>query len=135
MSVSFDDFFQQRRKAADAYVSGDGGAVDALVPHAGEASFHSPGGDTVTGAAAVAERYLSDAKSFHKGGMSRLEVLQMGADGDIGFWTGYQVATARIGDMPKPVDMRIRITEIFRRIDGEWKMIHRHADFGKPSSR
>ena len=60
-------------------------------------------------------------------------MLQKGASGDLAFWTGYQVATVQIGDMPKPMEMRIRLTEVFRRIGGEWKMVHRHADMGKAS--
>jgi ketosteroid isomerase-like protein len=30
--------------------------------------------------------------------------------------------------MPRVVDMRIRVTELFRRVDGKWRLIHRHAD-------
>jgi ketosteroid isomerase-like protein len=131
MADDFDQFFKQRQAAASAYVTGDGRLVDALVPHEGEASFHSPGGDTVTGAETVAARYLKDAKAFKPIGKSRVEVLQKGASGDLAFWTGYQVATAQIGDMPKPMEMRIRLTEVFRRIGGEWKMVHRHADMGE----
>jgi hypothetical protein len=45
MADDFEAFFKERQKAAAAYVTGDGALVDAIVPHEGEASFHSPGGD------------------------------------------------------------------------------------------
>jgi ketosteroid isomerase-like protein len=128
IEISFDEFFALREQAASAYVRGDGSKLDAVVPHKGAASFHSPGGETVTGAAEVAKRYLSDAALFDHSGVSRFEVIQKGQSGDIGFWTGFQVARVRIGDMPKPIDMRIRVTEIFRRTDGAWRLVHRHAD-------
>jgi ketosteroid isomerase-like protein len=126
----FEAFLGRRRRAASAYVSGDGSQLDALVPHHGEASFHSPGGDTVTGAEIVAARYLQDAGGFEPGGETEIEILQQGASGEIGFWTGFQIATVRPLGKPESLDMRLRITEVFCRIDGEWRLIHRHADFG-----
>ena len=135
MKDDFEQFFEERQKAASAYVTGDGSSVDALVPHDGKASFHSPGGDSVTGAKAVAARYRKDAKAFKPTGKSRFEVLQKVSDGELAFWTGYQIAKAQIGDMPRPVDMRIRLTEVFRKIDGAWKMIHRHADMGEAAGK
>jgi ketosteroid isomerase-like protein len=130
-ATNFNDFMTAREKAAEAYVRGDGAKVDTIVPHSGAASFHSPAGDTVTGAEAVAKRYLKDAAVFHDNGTNRFDVLQKGDAGDIDFWTGFQIANVQIGDMPRPVEMRIRVTEIFRRIDDDWKLIHRHADAPK----
>ena len=34
-----------------------------------------------------------------------------------------------------PRDMVIRVSHIYRRIDGEWKLVHRHADFPPPDQR
>lgn len=127
-ATTFDDFMTAREKAAEAYVCGDGAKVDAMVPHGGAASFHSPTGDTVTGGEAVAKRYLKDAAAFHGSGVSQFEILQSGHSGDVGFWTGFQIARVRIGDVPKPIEMRIRVTEVFRRMGDDWKMVHRHAD-------
>jgi ketosteroid isomerase-like protein len=127
-STSFDTFFVQRTQAAQAYVTGDGAPLDALVPHEGDATFFSPLGDTVSGADSVARRYLGDAEAFQEGGTTRFEVLQKGQSGDLAFWTGYQTATVRIGAVPDRQDMRMRVTEIYRRVDGVWRLIHRHAD-------
>ncbi len=129
----FDEFFNARRRpAAEAYTNGEPQPLDALVTKDGAATFHSPRGDTVSGADAVATRYCSDAASFAPGGETNLEVLQMDASGDLAFWTGFQHATVHFGDRDQPVPMRIRVTEVFRRENGKWKLIHRHADV--PSS-
>jgi ketosteroid isomerase-like protein len=131
--TDFGIFFQQQRKqAAEAYTNGDSEPVLELIPERGPATFHSPRGDTVNGATAVADRFESDAKSFRPGGETEMEVLQSDESGELAFWTGFQHAKVKMEDQDHPVDMAIRVTEIFRREDGEWKMILRHADIGKP---
>jgi NAD(P)H-dependent FMN reductase/ketosteroid isomerase-like protein len=125
---SFESFMQKRIAAAQAYVNGDAGPLDEIVARSGDASFFPPNGGSERGAQEVSARYDKDAKSFGHGGETQLEVLQSGSAGDVGFWTGFQNAKVKMGGAPEPVTMKLRITELFRRTDGEWKMVHRHAD-------
>jgi len=124
----FQAFMKQRESVAAAYVSGNATPLDAIVPRSGDASFFPPNGGSVHGAQEVISRYDADAKSFAPGGSSSFDVLQSGADGDIGYWTGFQNADARMGSADKKVHMKLRVTELFRFREGGWKLIHRHAD-------
>ena len=124
----FSSFMKKRESAAAAYVCGDASPLDAMVPHTGDASFFPPNGGSVRGTRQVQERYDRDAKSFAPGGDTSFDVLQCGAEGDIGYWTGFQNADAKIGSSEKKVHMKLRITELFRFQEGGWKLIHRHAD-------
>jgi NAD(P)H-dependent FMN reductase/ketosteroid isomerase-like protein len=124
----FSSFMKKRERAAAAYVCGDASSLDAMVPHSGDASFFPPNGGSVHGTQQVQERYDRDAKSFAPGGESSFDVLQSGADGDIGYWTGFQNADAKMGSADRKVHMKLRITELFRFQEGGWKLIHRHAD-------
>ena len=128
--ADFEAFFAQREAAGEAYTTGNSSLLDTILPKQGNASFHSPRGDSVTGAEAVAARYRTDASSFAPGGKGQFEVLQKSVSGDLAFWSGFQVATVKLKGRDEPVEMRIRVTEAFRRIDGDWKLIHRHADMG-----
>jgi ketosteroid isomerase-like protein len=124
----FDEFMRRRAQAALAYVNGDFAPLGGLVPREGEASFFGPGGGSVRGAGAVAARYETDARNFETGSENQLDIIQSGADGDVGFWTGFQNARVRLRGKPEPVAMRLRVTEIFRRGPDGWAMVHRHAD-------
>jgi NAD(P)H-dependent FMN reductase/ketosteroid isomerase-like protein len=124
----FSSFMKSRERAAAAYVCGDASPLDAMVPHTGDASFFPPNGGSVHGTQQVHERYDRDAKSFSPGGQTSFDVLQSGADGDIGYWTGFQNADAQMGSVERKVHMKLRITEVFRFQEGGWKLVHRHAD-------
>jgi NAD(P)H-dependent FMN reductase/ketosteroid isomerase-like protein len=127
-SHGFDRFMVQREEVAQAYVRGDAEPLDAIVTRRDPASFFSPKGDCLHGAAAVATRYKTDAGSFSPQGISLFEVLQSGASGDLAFWTGVQRATVTMKGKDDETPMALRVTELFRFEDGAWKLVHRHAD-------
>jgi ketosteroid isomerase-like protein len=130
-AADFQSFIAERTRAAEAYVRGDGKGLDGLVPHDGTATFFGPQGGAVVGADAVARRYLSDVKAFRPSGTTRFEILSQYSDGTIGFWCGFQIARVQIGETSPPTDMKLRITEVFRRTDDGWKLVHRHADMAR----
>lgn len=132
MADDFKQFLETRKKAALGYVNGDFARLGKIVTKTSPASFFSPMGDVTEGGTAVAARYEKDAGAFGTGSTSELDMLHFGSSGDLGYWVGYQVADVRMKGKADPVAMKIRVTEIFRREDGAWTMIHRHADMPKP---
>lgn len=127
MDQSFHDFFQVRTLAAKDYVRGRFDLLDEIIAHQGEATFFGPQGDVVSGAEEVARRYSNDVGAFIEGD-TYFEILQHASNENLAFWTGYQVANVHFKGQPEFTDMRIRVTEIFIKTDGRWRLIHRHAD-------
>ena len=128
MKQSFEQFMRQREEAARAYVRGNAQPLDRIVARSSDATFFGPQGGKVHGASRVSSTYANDAQNLESDGRSRFEILQMVADDDLGYWVGIQHATLRMRGQPEAVPMDLRVTEVFRREEGEWKMVHRHAD-------
>jgi ketosteroid isomerase-like protein len=56
-----------------------------------------------------------------------LEIIAAGVSGDLAYTVGYEHSVAsRKGEPPKP--NRLRVTHVYRREDGEWRIVHRHGD-------
>ena len=124
----FEQFMKQRETAASAYVSGDAAPVGRLVTQDNPATFFGPMGGYVEGAKKVWATHEHGAEQFQAGGENKLEILHMGASDGIAYWVGLQHAVVHMGKSAKATPMSLRVTEVFRRNDGEWKLIHRHAD-------
>jgi ketosteroid isomerase-like protein len=124
----FEQFMRQREEAARAYVRGEAAPLAQLSARTGDATFFGPLGGSVQGAQAVFARYESDAKSFAPGSDSHFEILHMGASNGLAYWVGFQKASAHMQGRAEPIPFNLRVTELFRRENGEWKLVHRHAD-------
>ena len=124
----FDRFMSGRQAVGQAYVTGDAGPLAAISAHADPATFFPPNGGQIQGAADVLAVHQRGAGLFRPGGTTLFEILHTDSSGDIGYWVGIQHADVRIEGVDQLTGMHLRITEIFRRENGSWKLIHRHAD-------
>jgi ketosteroid isomerase-like protein len=56
------------------------------------------------------------------------------ASGDLAYTVGFERGEAAVDGGPvRP--MTIRVTHIYRRLDGQWRLVHRHADFPPTDQR
>jgi ketosteroid isomerase-like protein len=71
---------------------------------------------------------FSDCQSYEN------EVIAAGASDDLAYTVAYEHTTASIHGAPRAAYV-LRVTTVFRREDGEWKVVHRHADpLGSPAA-
>ena len=126
--TNFDEFMRSRETASTAFVNGDAAPLLAISAVDDPASIFPPTGAVVYGAEAVNAGNEQGARSFAAGGDNHFDILHSGADGDLGYWSGVQRSRVRMNNRDEPVEMNLRVTELFRRVDGRWKLFHRHAD-------
>ena len=130
----FELFMKQREVASRAFVNGDIEPLDRISTHISPATIFGPKGDYIEGADAVNAANASGAKMFESGGENSFEILQMAASDGIAYWAGIQRSSVRMQGKAEAIPMDLRVTEAFRREDGEWKLVHRHADILKSES-
>jgi ketosteroid isomerase-like protein len=88
---------------------------------------------TVLGARRAASGWDQVSESFRwiasrfTNGEFHLEVIAAEASGDLAYTVGYERSRASLDGGPVG-PIRLRVTHVYRRENGEWKIVHRHAD-------
>ena len=114
-------------EATSAFINGDMRRYVTLIKHADDYTLMSPtGGDTIHGFE-ESEENLAEMARFFKSGEATLEVVQTYASGDLVVLVVVERQHGEVGDYP-PQDWSLRVTLVFRREGGEWRLAHRHAD-------
>lgn len=125
---NFDAFLKQRQEASDAFVNGNFSLLDKISVHSSPATSFGPKGDYVQGAKRVNEANAKGASHFKPGSENTFEVLHKNSDDNIAYLVGIQHAVVQMEGKANGVRMALRVTEIFGREKGHWKLFHRHAD-------
>ena len=57
----------------------------------------------------------------------RFDLIAAGASGDLAYTVGFEHTTVSVDGGP-PRSNTLRVTHVYRRENGEWKIVHRHGD-------
>jgi ketosteroid isomerase-like protein len=113
--------------AASAIVQGDMRTYLSLIHHAEDYTLMAPFGGPVTHGFDGSEESVAAMERFFAAGEVQVELVQSYASGDLVVLVMVEHQHAAVGGLPDQ-DWSLRVTLVFRRDDGDWKLVHRHAD-------
>lgn len=122
------EVFKAAQTAGQAWLNGDWEhGYGALLSNGDDACIFGPfGGDATVGATAWSQRSAVAVRNF-KNGQSNLKLIQHYASGDLLVLVMLEEQRADIaGHAAHP--WSLRVTQVYRREGGDWKLVHRHAD-------
>jgi ketosteroid isomerase-like protein len=117
-----------RLQAALADVAnGDVRAIKALYEHSDDATSFYGWGGFEHGWHEVDRRWDWAGRQF-KGGKVSWQPLTRIASGDLFYMTDIETFRCLMDGAAEPATWSNRVTHVFRRTDGAWRLIHRHAN-------
>ena len=126
--MELDDAIKTSYAAIDAFAKGDPAPVKLLFSHRDDVMLANPFGPAVAGWSAASEMLDFASSRFRDGhviGVDRLaryEAPGLAVIHETEHWRAKVAGRAELSDFD------LRVTTTFRVEDGNWKIVHRHAD-------
>lgn len=122
------ELVQRVREGASAFIRGDMRRYVALIPHSADYTLIQPLGGEPRRVPPFSDEDLDAMADYFGGpGEAELEVFATHASGDLVVLVAVERQHGVVGGLPAQ-DWSLRITLVFRREEGEWRLVHRHAD-------
>jgi ketosteroid isomerase-like protein len=123
-----DEVIEQSHLTLGEIVKGNPEPLKMVYSHREDASLANPFGPPVRGweqAAAIIERAASNYKD---GEIVGFENVAKYVTPELAYIVEVERYKAKVGGGEKLAPISLRVTSIYRREDGVWKIVHRHAD-------
>lgn len=124
----FEEAVEQYHRALDAFVRGDPGPDKELFSRRGDVTLANPLGPPARGWNGVEKTMEAAAGQLREGEPIRFERVSGFEASDLAYIVEIERTRGKLGDTDQAVAMALRATTIFRLEDGQWKIVHRHAD-------
>jgi ketosteroid isomerase-like protein len=125
----FGPFLYRFEDGIRRFINGDGRSWKQNASHRDDVTIMGAWGAHEKGWREVEARYdWAAARFLESGAAPTFEYLASGVSGDLAFTVAIERSRARVIGQKETASMPLRVTHIFRREEGTWKLIHRHAD-------
>ena len=128
MPSDLNQFRDLYHKSVEAFIQGDPDAQKPLWSPRDDVTLAKPLGPPAKGLDRVCQVMDSASAQISGGEGYTFDGIAVVETADLAYEVGIERSRAKLGDAAEKVPISLRVTTIFRREDGEWKIVHRHAD-------
>ena len=125
--TDFQQTLQRVHTATEAIMKGDPEPYMALWSHSDDVSLFGAWGPCKQGWAELSQTFRWVASRFGPESEPVFEEPVVQVLGDVAYTVGYERGDLVMDGERRPTT--IRVTHVYRRESGEWKLVHRHGDF------
>ena len=124
----FDRVVERYHQAMSSFRTGDPKPIQRLFSDREDVSLANPFGGIARGPMQVAETQRRNATNYQEGDADGFETISKHVTPDLAYLVEVERGRAKVAGGEDLVSLALRATTIFRREDGTWKVLHRHAD-------
>ena len=119
---------EEYREAGHRITNGDPDGYKALYSRRGDVTLANPFGPPALGWDEVSKTLDGAAAKYRDGEVAGFDNVSTVVGSDLAYTVEIERYRARIGDGEDLVPVSVRVTTVFRREGGEWRVVHRHGD-------
>jgi ketosteroid isomerase-like protein len=121
------DLIRRTEAQAAAFMRGDMARWSSLVRIAEDFTLMQPFGGAASRGFDMTPERLASLASYFRNGDAKLELVQSYVSDDLIVLAMIEREHGEVGGLPNQ-DWSLRVTQVYRRKDGQWWLVHRHAD-------
>ena len=126
---SWQAFLPQFEEALNRFVNGDATLWKQLASRSSDATIMGAWGAYEKGWNEVSARYdWASGRLAKSGAKLKVEYLTSVVTAALAYTVTVERSEVRLVDQDKSSPMALRATQVFRKENGSWKLVHRHAD-------
>lgn len=125
--ASFRQFLEQMDEATSRFLNGDTSLWKQLCSQADDATIFGGWGGFEQGWTRLDAKYSWAAARFVTGALE-IEYLVTNVSGNLAYSVALERSNVHLFDQTSAAPMVLRVTQLYRYEEAEWKLLHRHAD-------
>ena len=124
----FEEVLKQYHLALDEIMKGSAEGYKRVYSHTDDVTLANPFGPPARGWDEVAATMDRAASNLREGGMVAFEEVAKYTTTELAYTVEIERCQAKVEGRDDVTPIAVRVTTIFRSEEGEWKVVHRHAD-------